>query len=76
MILKDMIETLRKIESERVEIRDEDGWEHLTCKALSPALEPYKDKRVIEWFPGAAPHKDATFTVYLQLGEEEDDDEV
>ena len=74
MILKDMIETLRSPQYERIEIRDREGWEQLTCQATSPALGAYMDIQVLEWFPGCAPNKDSTFVVYLKLNEDPCDD--
>lgn len=64
MILKDMISMLRTITYERVEIRNEDGYEILTCPTNSVAWKTYQNCKVVEWFPYGSPDKDATFTVY------------
>lgn len=70
MKLKDMISTLRTVAYERVEIRDECGNEILTCRTSGlSGWETYKDCKVVEWFPHGAPHKDATFTVYIKESE-------
>ena len=66
MKLKDMIDTLRTVAYERVEIRNEYGYEILTCSTTSVIWETYKDCKVVEWFPHGAPNKDATFTVYIK----------
>lgn len=67
MKLKDMIDTLRTVAYERVEIRDEYGNEILTCPTSGlSGWEKYKDCKVVEWFPHGAPNKDATFTVFIE----------
>ena len=67
MKLKEMIEKLRTINFEKIELRSgEDGNEILTCPTTSKGWEPYKGCEVIEWFPHGAPNKDATFTVYIK----------
>lgn len=65
MTLSDMIKTLR-IRHARVEIRDEEGNEMLTCGTDSKAISPYLSCEVTEWFPGAAPFKSCDFTVYIK----------
>ena len=69
--LEDMINTLRT-NNERIEVRDEEGDELITAPQFSKGLEPYLDKKVIEWFPHGAPHKDATITVYVSEVSDED----
>ena len=66
MKLRDMLTTLRTHEFERVEIRDFEGNELFTCPVDSEVIIPFKDCDVSEWFPHGAPHKDATFTVYIR----------
>jgi len=66
MRLGDMLKTIRTAQYERVEIRDVEGNEILTCPADSEATTPYKDCDVTEWFPHGAPNKDATVTVYIK----------
>lgn len=66
MRLGDMLKTLRTIFNERIEIRDSEGNEILTCPASSKAIIPFEDCEVTEWFPHAAPNKNATFTVYIK----------
>lgn len=66
MKLKEMIQTLRTANYERVEIRNEDGWEIATFPANSTAIAPYLDCEVSEWFPHGAPGKAADFTVYIK----------
>lgn len=69
MKLKEMIDTLRTVAYEKVEIRDgEYGNEILTCPATAKGWKPYQDCEVIEWFPHGAPGKTATFTVYVKEG--------
>ena len=67
MTLRDMISTLRT--SERVEIRNEDGYEILTCGTESRGLEPYLDCQVIDWFPHPAPFAKCDFTVSIKESE-------
>ena len=69
MILKDMIDTLRTVAYEKVEIRDKNGNEILTCPTTSVGWKPYQNCEIIEWFPHGAPNKDATFTVYIKESE-------
>ena len=67
MTLKDMISTLRTVAYERAKIRDEYGNDILTCNTSCLAgWDKYKDCKATEWFPHGAPHKDATFTVYIK----------
>lgn len=66
MTLKDMIDTLRGVAYERVEIRNEDNYEILTCPTTSASWKQYQDREIVEWFPHGAPHKGATFTVYIK----------
>ena len=66
MTLKDMIDTLRTPAYERVEIRNEDNYEILTCPTTSESWKQYQDCKVVSWFPHGAPNKDATFTVYIK----------
>lgn len=66
MTLGEMINTLRTVQYERIEIRDDYGNEILTCPASSNGVTPYAKYTVIEWFPHGAPNKDATFTVYVR----------
>lgn len=66
MTLKDMIDTLRTVAFERVEIRNEDNYEVLTCPTISEGWKPYQDCKVVGWFPHGAPKKDATFTVLVE----------
>lgn len=68
MKLGDMIKTLRTTQYERIEIRDCDGNEVLTCPASSAGIMPFINCEVTEWFPHGAPNKDATFTVYVSDG--------
>lgn len=65
MTLKDMISTLRTIQYERIEVRDDYGIEIFTCKTDSSALKPYLGYTVTEWFPHGAPGSSADFTVYV-----------
>lgn len=66
MTLKEMIDTLRTVAYEKVEIRDEEGNEILTSPTTAKGWEPYQNCNVIEWFPHGAPNKNATFTVYIK----------
>ena len=67
MTLRDMIITLKTHQYERVEIRDFEGNEILTCPADSEIItDNFKGCEVSEWFPHGAPNKDATFTVYIK----------
>ena len=65
MKLKDMIDTL-KTPNERVEIRDSQNNEICTCPTESEGWKPYQDRKVFGWIPHGAPHKDATFTVFIE----------
>ena len=51
MKLKDMIETIRSPEFYRIELRDGEGEELMTCRASSEALEPYMETTVWDWIP-------------------------
>lgn len=65
MTLKNMLETLRTVEHERVEIRGSDNNEILTCDTDSAILIQFYDCTVLEWFPHPAPFKQCDFTVIL-----------
>lgn len=65
MTLKDMINTLRTVDYEKVEIRDKWGNEICTCPTNSIGWKEYQERKVVEWFPHGAPFKEATFTVYV-----------
>lgn len=65
MKLMDMISTLRT-PNERVEIRDKENYEILTCRTDSKALEPYLDCEIINWFPHPAPFAKCDFTVSIK----------
>lgn len=65
MTLGEMIKTLRTVQYERVEIRDENGNELFTCRTDSSVLTPYLGYAVTEWFPHGAPKSNADFTVYV-----------
>lgn len=64
MKLKDLLSTLRTIQFNTVEIRDENNLILFTAPATSPALEPYLEHEVLEWFPSNI-NKDINFTVSL-----------
>lgn len=68
MTLRDMISTLRT-ENERVEVRDEEGYEIMTCRTDSKGITPYLDYEITEWFPHPAPFKQCDFTVYVKYVE-------
>ena len=68
MTLKNMINTLRTSQFERIEIRDDAGNELFTCKTDSSVLTPYLGYEVIQWFPHGAPGSNADFTVYVFKG--------
>ena len=70
MTLREMVETLR-ISPQRVEIRDGDNFEIMTCSTDSQGIKPYLDMRVSEWFPGAAPERHCDFTVSLKVPKEQ-----
>lgn len=46
--LKHLIEVLRM--EHEIELRTEDNYELFVCRSNSQALEPYLNKKVIEWF--------------------------
>lgn len=48
VVLKDLIELLRM--EHEIEIRDKDNYRLFNCLSNSQALEPYYNKKVIEWF--------------------------
>ena len=66
MTLEEMIKTLRTYQYERIEIRNEEGNEILSCPVTSKGIVPYLECTVAQWFPHGAPNKDATFTVYVK----------
>lgn len=72
MKFKEMIETLRTTVYERVEIRNSDNCEICNVPAAASGLNPYLDCDVVSWFPCGAPGKNATFTVLLNIGGEEE----
>ena len=53
MTIKDMITHLRT--KERMEVRDEQGYELFTCDTDSAVLFDYWDREVTEWFPHPSP---------------------
>ena len=65
MKLKDMISTLRTIQFERIELRDDCENELFTCRADSYAITPYLEYEVIQWFPHGASKNNSDFTVYV-----------
>lgn len=64
MTIKDMITRLRT--KERMEVRDEQGYELFTCDTDSAVLFDYWDKEVTEWFPHPAPNRHCDFTVTIK----------
>ncbi len=64
MTLKEMIESLRT-HGERVEVRDANNNELLTCSTDSEVLRQFYTYTVKEWFPHPAPFKQCDFTVLL-----------
>lgn len=64
MTVKDMITHLRG--KERMEVRDEQGYELFTCDTDSAVMFDYWDREVIEWFPGPAPNRVCDFTVFIK----------
>lgn len=72
MKLRDMINTLRTAQFERIEIRDFEGNEIFTCPVVSEGIKIYADWVVTEWFPRGADKKGATFTVYVKEFNNED----
>ena len=64
MTIKDMITHLRT--KERVEVRDEQGYELFTCDTDSAVMFDYWDREIIEWFPHHAPNSACTFTVSIK----------
>lgn len=71
MELKEMIESLRTIDYETIEIRDKWGNEICTCPTNSEGWKQYQNRKVIEWFPHGAPNKYASFTVYIDRGDKQ-----
>lgn len=65
MTLRDMVNSLRVSGRYRVEIRGSENCEILTCNTNSQGIEPYLDRKVLDWFPGSAPFKVCDFTVML-----------
>ena len=66
MKLIEMLRTLRTAQFERIELRNDENNEILTCPAISDILMRFNDYEVMEWFPHGAPSKDATFTVLIR----------
>ena len=64
MTIKDMITHLRT--KERVEVRDEQGYELFTCDTDSAVLFDYWDREVTEWFPHPSPRGNCDFTVMIK----------
>lgn len=64
MTIRDMITHLRM--KERVEVRDEQGYELFTCDTDSTVMFDYWDREVVEWFPQSAPNKQCDFTVTIK----------
>ena len=48
LLLKDLIELLRM--EHEIEIRDAEGYRLFNCSSNSQALEPYFNRKVVEWF--------------------------
>lgn len=65
LLLKDLIETLR-FEHE-IEIRDENGYRLFNCPSTSQVLEPYFNRKVIDWFVYIENFR----KVVISIGEEE-----
>ena len=64
MKLREMVETLRMVQ--RVEIRNEDGYEICTCNTDSEGIKPYMNVPISEWFAGSPPLKNVDFVVCLK----------
>ena len=64
MTIKDMITHLRT--KERVEVRDEQGYELFTCDTDSTVMFDYWDREIKEWFPHPAPNRVCDFTVFIK----------
>ncbi len=70
MILKEMIDTLRM--PQRMQIRDEEGWEICTCNTNSEGALPYMNCVVTQWFSNYhVPENKADFVVYVKETENE-----
>lgn len=63
MILKEMIDTLRM--PQRMQIRDEEGWEICTCNTNSEGVLPYMNCVVAQWFGNYKDGK-TDFVVYVK----------
>lgn len=63
--LKDLIELLRM--EHEIEIRSEDNYRLFNCPSNSQVLEPYFDRKVIEWFAFIGEER----KVCISIGEEE-----
>lgn len=64
MILKEMIDLLRM--PQRMQIRNEEGWEICTCYTNSEGVLPYLGWKVIEWFANyRVPELQADFVVFV-----------
>ena len=48
MLLKHLIETLRMHHD--IELRDSEGYRLFNCSSNSQALEPYFNRKVVDWF--------------------------
>ena len=64
MTIKDMITRLNT--KERMEVRDEQGYELFTCDTDSAMMFDYWDREVIKWFPRPAPNRVCDFTVFIK----------
>lgn len=67
MLVKDMLNSLRTINYERVCIRDKEGNEICTCYTNSEGISPFTNYVVTEWFPHGTSPTGATFTIYVRL---------
>lgn len=70
MILKEMIVALRM--PQRMQIRDEEGWEICTCQTNSEGVLPYMNCVVTQWF-GNYKDGNTDFVVYVKETENETD---
>jgi len=64
MTLREMIDTLHT-QHNWVELRDIINFEIGQFPIGSEALDPFLDREVREWFPGAAPFHNVNFTVMI-----------
>lgn len=71
MKLKDMIETIRSPEFYRIELRNSEGEELMTCRASSEDLEPYMEMTVWDWIPHGG-IGDAHFIVGVETEDHDD----